>query len=466
MDFFFEWDCNINAQTLRISLPGDKNNEKKIHLSRRWEEMLNFFFHIFFALIKIFINPWFSPGLQRKLATKRVIKEIKSAYKNVPYYRQKYDEYGVDINAINRLEDIKKIPFITKDEIREQFPDGIVASGINIDKCHYSATTGSTGKSLPFVFNSSTFAFYLATSLRVLMMIGYRPWHKAVYIKYTPVHTPSFGPFFRTAHIPSTISVEEQISMIRKEKPDLIVGYASIIHEIARRVTPDDLTYIRPKFISVNSELSTIMQREFISSVMGCPVYDEYSTEETWMIASQCSHYRYHLFTDNVWVEFLDKDGMDVACNDTGEIVLTTMRSPAMPFIRYRIGDIGQPGDQACTCKMGFPLLNSFEGRSDDSFILPSGKFISSLKILNTFTMYIKEYLYLIEEFKVIQKEKGLIVIQLVKGKEYSKEIFQKLIDRLYDIFNEPVSITLEPVDKIFNEGNIKRKAIESWVNK
>lgn len=411
------------------------------------------------------MNQWFPPVFQRKLAEKRIIKEVRRAYRDVPFYRKKYDRAGVDINSIRKIEDLKKLPLLTKDEVRSGFPESIVKKGVDISKCHYSATTGSTGKSLPFVFSHATFAFYMATNFRVYTMIGYRPWHKLVYIKYTAVEALTIGPFFRRAHIPSTIPVEEQIAMLKKEKPDMLLGYASIILEIARRMTPEDKQSIHPKFISVNSELSTKEQRDFISSVFGCPVYDEYSTEETWMVASQCKKGNYHIFTDNVWVEFLDESGMGVSEGETGEIVLTTMRSPVMPFIRYRIGDLGRPGGNKCGCGIGFPLLEAFDGRSDDSFILPSGKFVSSLKLLNTFTMYIKKYLYLMEEFKVIQKEKGLIIIQLVKGKEYKEEIFQKLIDSLRKILNEPVIIRVEIVDKIPAQG-IKRKAIESLVSK
>ena len=82
-------------------------------------------------------------------------------------------------------------------------------------------------------------------------------------------------------------TVEEQIKMLTEEKPRLLVGYASIILEIARKITPEDLKSLNIKLISVNSEMSTQDQRDFISGVFGCPVYDEYSTEETWMISSQ-----------------------------------------------------------------------------------------------------------------------------------------------------------------------------------
>ena len=137
-----------------------------------------------------------------------------------------------------------------------------------------------------------------------------------------------------------------------------------------------------------------------------------------------------------------------------------------MPFIRYRIKDLGRYSESKCRCGRGLPVLESFDGRRDDSFILPSGKYVSSLKILNTFTMFIKKYLHLMEEFKVVQEKKGRVVIYLVKGKEYKKERFQELIDQLNRIFGEPVEIEVEMVKTIPDDGRVKRKAIESKVKR
>ncbi|MFA5285023.1 MAG: hypothetical protein WC347_05420 [Smithellaceae bacterium] len=429
-------------------------------------ENAKFLWYLFQSVIDVHISACLPSGLQRRLCKKRLIRSIRNAYENVPFYRQKYDDAGVDINSIRTDDDIKRLPFVTKDEIRENFPERIVARGINREDCHYSATTGSTGRSLPFIFTKKTFAFYIATGVRMYTMIGYRPWHRMAYIKYTDLHYPRLGPFFQTSHIKSTIPVEEQIAQLKEARPGLIIGYASLVYEVARRATPDDLKHIRPKFIGINSELSTQDQRNFISETFGCPVYDEYSTEETWMVASQCRHHNYHIFTDNVWVEFIDSKGQDVKPGEMGEMVLTTTRSPAMPFIRYRIGDMGRYSDAACPCGLGFPLLESFEGRADDCFILPSSKFVSSLKLLNTFTMYIKKYLHLLEEFKVTQVSSELIVIRIVKGNRYDESQLEELLADLRLLLDNSVSIKVEFVNAIEKSNGIKRKAIESLVGK
>lgn len=425
-----------------------------------------FWGHLLTTALEVHFNQLQSPSKVKSSSKRMLVDAVRHAGKHVPYYRDSFKRAGVAPDRFNGPEDLKKLPFLTKDDVRNAFPHAIVADGTDIDRCHYSATTGSTGRSLPFVYSPKTFAFYLSTNLRVYSMIGYRPWHRCCYIKYTAMDPLNIGPFFRFHHIPSVAPIEKQIAMLKQYRPDFIDGYASIIHEISRRMTPSDLKIIRPKMILCNSEMSTVHQRNAISEVFGCPVYDEYSTEETWMVASLCKKQNYHLFTDNVWVEFLDPEGNDVKPGEPGEVVLTTLRSPAMPFIRYRIGDIGRMSTETCGCGSPFPVLESFEGRADDSFILPDGTYVSSLKILNTFTMYIKKYLHLMEEFRVIQKTREQVDIELVKGKEYSESRFKELTDSLSSLLKNQVTITVIPVTAIDSKGNIKRKAIESRVEK
>ena len=415
------------------------------------------------ALLHLGLNPDYS--FRSRNVQKKLVNSVRDAGKNVPFYRDLYRKVGIDIQEFSGTQDLKKLPLVTKDDIRSAFPDRITREGTNLDRCIHSATTGSTGKSLPIVYSRSTYALYLAANLRIYTMIGYKPWYKTSYIKYTPLAKYNFGPFFRFDHVPSMTSAEKQIEILRQNKPDFLDGYPSIILEIAQKASSEDLKDIRPRMIMLNSEMSTNDQRDFIARVFNCPVYDEYSTEETWMVASQCKHKNYHLFTDNVFMEFLDKQGNDVGPGEPGELYLTTLRSPVMPFIRYRIGDIGRYTYDNCSCGCQFPIIESFDGRADDSFILPDGRLISPLKILNTFNKYIQKHLHLLEEFKVIQKTHDHVVIKLVKGNEYSQEAFREVLDSLHALLGDSVQIDVEYTNYIHNPGSIKRKAIESQLD-
>ena len=418
--------------------------------------------------IQTHIEPRLSYASQYANMEKRLIKTIVKAYEDVPFYREHFDNLHVDINKIKNVGDIKLLPFLTKEDIRTNYPKKLLARGVDLKNCYTSGTTGSTGKSINFAYSMQTYMFYLCTNLRVYTMIGYKPWYKVAYIKYTPIstlHIPVL-PLFRTFHIPSIITLEEQMEMLRAAQPDMLIGYASIIMDIAQHLTKRDRKYIKPRLISVNSELSTAEERKFICDTFNCPVYDEYSTEETWMVASQCKYGSYHLFTDNVHMEFIDKTGADVPKGEIGEMVATTLRSPAMPLIRYKIGDLGVLSDKVCKCGRKSPILESFEGRADDAFILKNGEKITSLKLLNTFTKFIKSDPELMNEFKFIQKKVDYAIILLVPGSGYDNDRFNDLITQLKKILKLPFNIDVQFVKKIDNNGGIKRKAIESLVKR
>jgi len=145
------------------------------------------------------------------------------------------------------------------------------------------------------------------------------------------------------------------------------------------------------------------------------------------MVASQCKYKNYHIFTDNVYVEFLNDDGQNVQEGEIGEIILTTLRSPAMPFIRYKIGDIGSYSLEKCPCGRNFPLLQIIWGESWRCVHFAKWQKISSLKLLNTFTKFIKSDPKLMNEFKFVQEKVDYAVIYLIPGEAYSEDVLKRL---------------------------------------
>jgi phenylacetate-CoA ligase len=209
--------------------------------------------------------------------------------------------------------------------------------------------------------------------------------------------------------------------------------------------------------------MSTAEEREYIAGVFKCPVYDEYSTEETWGIAAQCRRHNYHIFTDSVWLEFLDNNGKDAAPGEVGEIAITTTRNQAMPFIRYLVGDRGRPSNRTCGCGYRLPLMESIEGRSSDWLILPSGRPFEPERILSVIARIIKKHPLLFEEFKVIQQRKDLIVLQYSRGQQFEPGPLEEMLEGLRLLIDEPVTVKAE-------EGKpsrgAKRQAMESWVTR
>ena len=412
------------------------------------------------AGLEVFTLPYLPRSWQLRMAEKRVIATVQDAYQNVPFYRQKYSAAGIDMRSIREIGDIKRLPTITKDEIRSAFPDEIVRKGTDIESCHSGSTMGSTGKPLPFIISPEAYRYYLAESARIYDLAGYRPWQRACYVRFMPMELPGFSSR-RQTYISSLLPVGEIIGKLALAKPDLIDAYPTNMLEIARNIGHEELKRIKPSRIVVNSEMSTQEEREYIAEVFGCPVFDEYSTEECWGIAAQCRRHNYHLFIDSVWVEFVDEGGNDCHPGQSGSILLTTTRSAAMPFIRYAVGDRGTPVDGECGCGNNLPLMQSIEGRSDDWVVLPSGQLFEPVRILSIIAKIMKIHPRLFDEYKVIQKKTDLLVIQYRPGEGFDQAAVDEMVAVITDLLYEPMTVLAEKGEPY---RGLKRQTLESWV--
>jgi phenylacetate-CoA ligase len=413
------------------------------------------------ALIKVYTLPYLPARWQRQLTERRVIMSVRDAYYNVPFYRRKYDNAGININHIRRLEDMKLLPLLTKEEIRLNFPGDMVRRGTNIDKCHRESTSGSTGQPLSFIISPTGYAYYLAESARIYSMIGYRPWHRSCYLRSKPLNLTKISAS-RQTFISTSLPVSEQIAQLKKLKPHLIDAHPCSLLEIASNISKEELRFIKPRAITVNSEMSTIEERDYLSGVFNCPVYDEYGSYEFWSIATQCKKHKYHISSDSIWMEFLDSNAQDVPANEIGNIVITSTRSKVMPFIRYLIGDAGCPSDESCSCGYNSPLMQSFEGRADDWLVLPSGKVIPPSKILGLCGITAREHPMLFDHYKIVQRQRDLLIFQYIRGKEFSVALLDNLLKNLAKLFDEPVTILSE--EKLSHpEG--KRQIFQSLVS-
>ena len=232
--------------------------------------------------------------------------------------------------------------------------------------------------------------------------------------------------------------------------------------EIARNLTDQESRTLNIKFISVNSESSSEKERKIISEKFQCDVFDEYSCEETWMIASQCKFGSYHGFIDNVWIEILDKDLNPCPPGITGELYITTLNSPAMPFIRYKIGDAASWSGKTCKCGISFPVLSKIDGRKDDFFKLKDGTLISPLKILNVFTNFLYEERQLFTDFQIVQTTFEEAEIRFVPGEGFSRITLDSLKVSLKRLFKGLISIKEISWDTWGSETTSKRKPVVS----
>jgi phenylacetate-CoA ligase len=383
----------------------------------------------------------------------RLRKIVSHAYNYVPFYHRKFRELGIYPSDIKSTDDLKKLPIIRKDEIRQN-QGAIISNGFALDRLKKLSTSGSTGEPLFLYVSSAENEFRKAKHLRANMSCGQRPFDRWVTIT-APHH---FAESMRLQKIlnlfsPSPISVfdntNEQIMKLEEMRPDVLDGYSSSLFLLAKEIEKKDIRTITPRFLIGGAEFIDEYSRNFIEETLNAPFYDQYSSVEFERIAWQCPVKKgYHMDVDAISIEFVDDDGEEVSFGEKGEIVCTSLFSYAMPFIRYAVGDIGAKSDEYCECGRNLPLMEVVEGRKDSLLRLPDGRTLTPRAFTIAFNMF-KLYSY-IDQFRVIQKKQDLFhIFVIIKDdkRNYEKVLRKELPVHLRKTINLPAGSVKFEID-------------------
>jgi phenylacetate-CoA ligase len=408
-----------------------------------------------------------NPSELKDVQTKRLRAIMNQAYANVPFYHRKFDEARVRPDDIKNVEDLTRIPMSTRNEIQAAPLSEITAKNIDIDKCARRTTSGSTGIPLTVTINPRAEQFEEALWTRAYLENGLR-----IRDKMSVIHDPrsikasrrndvlqKIG-LMRRQYISIFDTAEKQSKLIEKYNPHAIKGYASSLAILAdfikRQSSP-----IHPRQIFSGAELLDNQTRKSISSIFEAEIFDNYACNEFTLMAWECrQHEGYHINVENVIMEFV-ADDETAAPGERGEIVCTGLTNYAMPLIRYRLGDIGIPNEEQCSCGRTLPLMKVVEGRADDFLITTDGRLISPLVF---FPYPFKEGET--RQFRVIQEKRDKLIIQLVlqEGVRGEREIFEHARKEISRLFGTATRVEFQTLDKIEKDPSGKLRKIISHV--
>ena len=420
-----------------------------------------------FHLMKLMKTQWKSYEQLKRLQEKKLRKILKHAYENIPLYHNKFKSVQIKPEDIHSVEDLIKIPFLTKDEIQNNFPTGIVLADINISKCWTPHTSGSTGKPLKIVYDDRAEDFEKACALRPNLSCGQRPFDKWVVItspgniQYKLKEKQWFQRFglFSQDCISLFEETKNQISFLEKTNPDILDGYSSSIYLVANELKTQSNLRIKPKIVYGTSDLLTKKMRDVINSVFNVEMFDQFGSVEMGRTAWECpQHSGYHMDMEAVVMEFI-RDNEQVSQGERGEIVYTNLFNYAMPFIRYKIEDVGIPTDEKCSCGRGLPLMKLIEGRKDAFIKLADGKIISPI----VWTIILRPYN--LKQYKVIQETENKIKIQIIPREGVDKSLPETIYKNICLALGSELPIEFELVNEIPREKSGKVRSVISKIN-
>lgn len=404
-------------------------------------------------------TPSWSRERMRAWQWQRIRLLVTHAYQNVPFYRRVYAAASFHPDDLKTWDDFQRLPSVTKEQVIEAYPDEILQTGVDRDRLIISRSSGSSGKVLDIAYDGRAMTLYILAGLRLYEMgFRYRPWHRQVYVYTSPYPLNSLFGLYPLHFVSTLAPVATIVAELRHWRPHLLVCYPSHLKQIAQEMSEQDRKWIRPRAVSVNSEMSTQCERDDLAAFFGCPVLDEYSSEELTRIAAQCRHQRYHVFEDINYLEVLDDTGRPT-CGD-GTIVGTNLHNFAMPMVRYRQNDLGTLTDGGCACGWKFRTLAHLQGRKNDTFVLPSGRVLTSGFLLDATYEFLLAHRTAVRDFCLIQHSPGEISLEIVPGTGWNDQAARTISARFGEFLEPGVRFRITPVEECHKTKTGKRNPI------
>ena len=404
---------------------------------------------------KVVKNQWKTYDELKDDQEKQLRHLINFSYRSVPYYHKLFDSLKLSPNDIRMVEDLEKLPILTKDIIKQNWDD---FKPVNMGKIKYSENTtgGSTGT--PFNYRQSKYDRFFGGALlyRGWSYAGYELGDKMVFLAGSSLDVGANSFIVKKAHeISRNIrklssfdmgqdDMKKYTDVINSFKPRFMRGYASSINFFANYIKENDVEIISPSAVFTTAEKLMQPMRKNIEEVFACDVYDTYGLNDGGVGAYECSeHCGLHIDTERSIMEVVDDTGFQIN-EGIGHILGTSLHNYAMPFIRYDTDDMGHIIEDACGCGRESMLLKEVMGRSVDVLLTPEGKSVHGWFFLYIFWEHCKG----IKEYQVIQENIDEILIKIVQEDDFD----EKQIEIIGDIIKRKSSgwdIEFRFVDKI-----------------
>lgn len=418
-------------------------------VNRRAHLLTNFARLSYYLLAAMRRLNWDSRKL-REYQNKRLRKVVRNAFDNVPLYRRLYKEAGVSPSDVRTVEDLNKLPIITKTAMKKTPVADLISKEFDIGQLKVLRTGGSTGQPFSVYVSKKEDDWRKSIYMRANISCGQRPRDRwlAVVIAEQAADTTSLqriiGVYAQTV-VPVVWNRSSQLEFIRKGKPDVLDGFSGALWLLAKEAELRDVRSIRPRIIFGSGELIDRSSRTYLERVFDAPFYDQFGCTEIDRSAWQCTDLSgYHMDVDSAIMQFVDEKGQEVGLGEKGEIVYTSLFNYAMPFVRYNVKDVGVPIGDECSCGRKLPLMKVVEGRANSFLVFPDDRVVVPMSFIETLQAfrYVKE----IDQYRVVQKKRDLVEILIKKAyssvdeESLRKSLLSNLCEGLPKVENVDVS--------------------------
>ena len=321
-----------------------------------------------------------SPEKLRELQDERLVKQVKHVWDNVPYYRKKMEEKGVTPDDIKGIDDLHKLPFLSKADLRDAYPYGLLAAPLK-DCVRIQSTSGTTGRRVVAFYTKNDIDLWEDCCARAIVAAGGTN-EDVVQIAYgyglftggAGLHGGSHKVGSLTLPM-SSGNTDRQLQFMTDLKSTILCCTPSYAAYLAESIHERGLRdKIKLKAGIFGAEAWSEKMRQEIQNQLGIKAYDIYGLTEISGpgVAFECSEQAgMHINEDHFIAEIIDPDTGEVLPDGTqGELVFTSITKEAFPLLRYRTRDICVLTREKCSCGRTLVKMCKPMGRSDDMLIV------------------------------------------------------------------------------------------------
>ena len=405
-------------------------------------------------------SEYFNPEMEtmtREQIEELQLKRLKATVRhcmNSAFYKKRFDDIGLSPDDIKSLDDLRKIPFTTKQDLRDTYPFGI--RSVPLEKCiRLHSSSGTTGNPTVILHTQKDLDEWANAVARCLWMVGARPDDVFQNTSGYGMFTGGLGFQYGAEKlgmltIPAAAgNTKRQIKFMTDFGTTVvhaIPSYASRIYEVMQQEGIDHRRDTKLRILAIGAEPHSDEQRKRIENMLGVRAYNSFGMSEMMGpgVAFECKEQNgMHIWEDYFIVEIVDpKTLLPVPDGQMGELVLTTINREAMPLLRYRTRDLTRIMPGECPCGRHHKRIDRMRGPTDDMIVL---------KGVNIFPIQIEQILmqfkelgsnYLITLDTEESNDAMTVEVELVDGFTDDFTLLQGLTQRIAHALHDEILLT------------------------
>ena len=423
-------------------------------------------------------SEWYSQEQLRDLQIEKVKSALRHANRFCPFYTARFKEIGLVPDDIRTLEDIKQIPPLSRQDVINHCEDMVdVRCRPYLDAAAQSkrspgqpipwgrfrrqkliknTSSGSTGAPVIFYDDGSVTAVSWAFELRLRHWYGIEPGAREarmarISVDYMPndLQIWTRKRLWHQLMLPGVNLADKEyafcLQKLREFRPRVLWGFTSALAGLADyiRRTGQDASSCSPELAIGWAAPVYEHEEKALKEVFHCAVTNIYGAREVGHVAAWCPHHSWHINQEHMLVE----SNCNPRDGEMGEIIVTPLDTSPMPFIRYRLGDLGRPAPSRCGCGRTLQVIEDFLGRTGEIFVTKDGRMIPPNFWCRFFM--VDGQSQFVERFQVIYRRPDYISIRIVKRQGYSERTEEDMKRILRKNFSPDVCFEFEYVSRI-----------------